>query len=46
MEDITDAYYKHVKKFRKYFQIKNLGEYHHLFVQRDTLLLEDVFENF
>ena len=46
MEDITDAYYKRVKRFCKYFEIKNLGEYHDLFVQKDTLLLEDVFENF
>ena len=28
------------------FKLKNLGGYHYLYVQRDTLLLTDVFENF
>ena len=28
------------------FEIKNLGEYHDLYVQSDTLLLVDVFDSF
>ena len=46
MEDITDADYTHAKRVCKNFEMKNLGEYHDLFVQMDTLLLTDVFENF
>ena len=46
MEDITDAKYAHAKKVCKDFEIKNLGEYHDLYVQSNTLLLADVFENF
>ena len=29
-----------------YFKIDNLGQYHDLYVQSDTLLLANVFENF
>ena len=46
MEDITDTDYMHAKKFCKDFEVNKLGEYHDLFVQSDTLLLADVFENF
>ena len=46
MKDITDADYAHAKRVCKDFEIKNLGEYHDLYVQSNTLLLADVFENF
>ena len=46
MEDITDADYVHVKRVCKDFEIKDLGEYHDLYVQSDTLLFVYVFENF
>ena len=46
LEDITDKDYEHAQKVWKVFGIKNLGEYHDLYVQSNTLLLADVFENF
>ena len=46
MEDINDIDYRHANNVIKRFQLENLGQYHHLYVQSDTLLLADVFENF
>ena len=46
MDDITDAEYVHAKRVCKDFETKNLGEYHDLYVQNNTLLLVDVLENF
>ena len=45
MEDLTDVDCRHVKRVKKNFKVKNLGEYHDFYVQSDTLLLVDVFEN-
>ena len=46
MEDITDVDHRHAKRVFKSLNNKNLGAYHDLHVQSDTLLLTDVFENF
>ena len=41
MSDITDADYTHAKRV-----CKHLGEYRDLYIQNDTFLLADAFENF
>ena len=46
LEDIIDKDYKHAQKVWSKLEIKNLGKYHDLHAQSDTLLLADVFENF
>ena len=45
---ITDADYMHTKRICKDFEIKQLGEYHDLYLKSDSdaLPLADVFENF
>ena len=45
-ENIDDIDYRHGNNLFKRFKLKNLGKYHDLYVQSDTLLLADVFENF
>ena len=46
MENIEDIDYRHGNNVSNKFKLNNLGEYHDLYVQSDTLLLADVFENF
>ena len=46
MEDIDDIDYRHGNNVFEGFKLENLGDYHDLYVQSDTLLLADVFENF
>ena len=45
-EDIPDIDWGHTKRVFKDFKIKNVCEYHDLYVQSDTLLLADEFNNF
>ena len=46
LEDISKIDYRHALKVFNKFNIKNLGDYHNLYVQRDTISLADVFESF
>ena len=46
MEGITDRNYAIAKRVCEDFKIKYFEKYHDLYVQSDTLLLADVFENF
>ena len=45
LEHISDKDYEHAQNvFKKY--CNNIGDCHELYVQLDTLLLADLFENF
>ena len=45
MENVSETDYRHANNVFKRFKLNNLGDYHDLYVQSDTLLLADVFEN-
>lgn len=46
MDGITEADYKYARRVWKVFQILNECQYHDLYMHRDTLLLEEIFESF
>ena len=46
MENIDGIDYRHGNNVFKRLELENLGQYHDLYVQSDTLLLADAFENF
>ena len=46
LTDITYEDYTYAQKVFEEFKLKSLAGYHDLYVQSNTLLLADVFENF
>ena len=46
MKNITNVGWRHANRVYKEFNNKNLGDYHDLHVQSNTLILTDVFEDF
>ena len=46
LEDITDKDYTNIQNIFEEFNLKNLGDYHDLYVRSDALLLADKFEIF
>ena len=45
-EKVTDEDFEHAQKVWKEFEMKNMGEFHDLYLKTDVLLLADVMENF
>ena len=46
MSGVSDKEYQHACKVWKEFKIKNMGEYHDLYLRTDVILLSNVFESF
>ena len=46
MSGVSDGNYEHACKVWREFGIRNMGEYHDLYLRTDTILLANVFESF
>ena len=45
-EKVSDEDFEHAQKVWKEFELKNMGDFHDLYLKTDVLLLADVMENF
>ena len=46
MSGVGDKEYEHARNVWREFKIRNMGEYHDLYLKTDTMLLANVFESF
>ena len=46
MSGVSDGDYKHARRVWREFEIRNMGEYHDLYLRTDVILLANVFESF
>ena len=46
MSGVGDNEYEHARNIWREFGIRNMGEYHDLYLKKDTILLANVFESF
>ena len=46
MSGVGDKEYDHASNIWREFRIRNMGEYHDLYLRTDTILLANVFESF
>ena len=46
MKNVNDLDYEHARDVWKTMKVKDMGEYHDIYLKTDVLLLADVFENF
>ena len=46
LSEISESDYNHAQRVWKEFEMKNLGDYHDLYLKTDALLLSNLFQTF